>query len=448
MKNFRCYDDNSIEFHRGINLFVGDNAVGKTSLLSACNLVMNAFFSGYSDENTTWKSAEDTDFREVRNGDYVSNDSPINISFDLYDSDLPDIEKLDGQLHSLNLSSTNENSDAQFYIEKKSKKNSRNLVAGLKSLKEYASVLQLNSHKFEDGKAIQVNALPLFAYYTTEDIYTKRKFDKEKRLFKKYPQKPSFGYFECFDCKGLLDCWIKRLLVLKEAEEGEVEISCVQKAIAEALGDSAYGCQIINSIDIRHNAGKVYFNYCDGREVSTDLLSDGYRRLVSIIVDLSFRCALLNKIKYGADAYKHTHGTVIIDEIDSHLHPSLQVKIVNALQKTFPRLQFIISSHAPLVMSSVENNKDNVVYKLQFKDGKYTHTELNPYGLDASTIMSAYLDQVPRDLKIDSQIKAIEQLIDDGNYSDAESKIRELYITNPSNPEISKLETMLHFFQN
>ena len=65
IKNFRCYENKSIEFRSGINLLIGDNSVGKTSLLRACNLVMNSFFSGYSDENTTWKSADNDDFRNT-----------------------------------------------------------------------------------------------------------------------------------------------------------------------------------------------------------------------------------------------------------------------------------------------------------------------------------------------------------------------------------------------
>ena len=75
INNFRCYESISIDFRRGINLLIGDNSVGKTSLLRACNLVMNAFFCGYSDENTKWKSAEDDDFREIKNDDVATDES-------------------------------------------------------------------------------------------------------------------------------------------------------------------------------------------------------------------------------------------------------------------------------------------------------------------------------------------------------------------------------------
>ena len=43
---------------------------------------------------------------------------------------------------------------------------------------------------------------------------------------------------------------------------------------------------------------------------------------------------------FGDQCYKHTHGTVIIDEIDEHLHPALQVRVLKALQDTFPRFSY------------------------------------------------------------------------------------------------------------
>lgn len=447
INNFRCYEKKSITFRRGINLLIGDNSVGKTSLLRACNLVINSFFCGYSDENTTWKSAEDDDFREIKNENIMTDELPVNIAFELDNIDCPDIKLADGSSRPLH-ANVPFAGYPEFNIEKKSKKNARNLITGLKPLKEYASLLQKNSHAIVNGIAIQRNALPLFAYFTTEDIHSVRKFNRDVNVFKKYPQKPSFGYFESYDCKGLLDCWIKRLLVLKEAKKGEQEIECVKKAVISVLG--ADGCNIIADMQIRDNDREVYFVYCDGREVRSDLLSDGYRRLVSIVVDIAFRCALLNKVKFGDEAYKHTHGTVIIDEIDEHLHPGLQVRILKALHEAFPKLQFIVSTHAPLVMSSIENNEDNVVYRLEYQDGVYSHTELNTYGLDASTIMDVYMGQVPRDLKINAEIKNIEALIDAEEYQKARAEINKMMERPGSNanPELTKLDTTISFFEN
>ena len=325
IKNFRCYEEKNMEFRRGVNLLIGDNSVGKTSLLHACNLVVNAFFSGYSDENTVWKSVDDNDFREMGVAEL-----PIEIIFHPNEQDYPIIQTQSGNNYSLD-------PNVELKIEKKSKKNSRNLTTGLKALRDYATVCNHSSHILQEDKSVlQVNVLPVYACFTTEDIHSVRKFDKNK--FNKYNHKPSFGYFECYDCRGLFECWIKRLLVLKEAQRGEEEINSVRNAIIEALGPT--GCNIINDMAIRHNERKVYFMFVDGRESESALLSDGYRRLVNIVMDIAFRCALLNKSMFGAQCYKHTHGTVIIDEIDEHLHPALQVRVLKALQDTFRKFSY------------------------------------------------------------------------------------------------------------
>lgn len=439
IKNFRCYEEKSIEFRRGVNLLIGDNSVGKTSLLRACNLVMNAFFSGFSDENTVWKSADDNDFRSTG-----ITEQPVEIVFHPGEWDFPVISTTMGESYSLDR-------NIDLKIEKKSKKNSRNLVSGLIPLRDYASNTKLWSHIVLEDKSIQqINPLPVYAYFTTEDIHSVRKFDKEK--FKKYIQKPSFGYYECFDCRGLFECWIKRLLVLKEAQKGEDEINSVRNAIIDALGPT--GCNIINDMAIRHNEGKVYFMFVDGRESESALLSDGYRRLVNIVMDIAFRCALLNKSMFGDQCYKHTHGTVIIDEIDEHLHPALQVRVLKALQDTFPKIQFIVSTHAPLVMSSVEPRKDengndiNVVYKLEYIDGEYTHKELNIYGMDASTIIETYMGQPSRDLKVNNDIKSILELIDKGDIQTARKSLEELEKNIASgDPELTRMEALISFME-
>ena len=450
ISNFRCYTKTQMEFRRGINLLIGDNSAGKTSLLRACNLVNNTFFCGFSDENTLWKSADEDDFREIRTDDLQVDDLPIAITFHLDELDCPPLVLSNGETFLLEAKkSLDEPSDLpDLIIEKKSKKNSRNLVTSLKPLKEYASLLQSNSHLIINEEVEQRNALPLFAYFTTEDIHTTRKLSIGDKAFKKYPQKASFGYFESFECKGLLDYWLKRLLVLAEANKGEVEINCVKRAITCALGADA--CNIISTMSIRPNEGQVYFTYIDEREVRSDLLSDGYRRLVSIVVDLAFRCALLNKVKYGEEAYKQTHGTVIIDEIDEHLHPELQVRVLKALHKTFPNLQFIASTHAPLVISSVENTPENVVYKLEFKDGEYSHKELHTYGLDASTIMELYMGSLSRDVSANNDIKELHKKIEKGAYEEARemlATLKEKY-GGDSNPELVKEEAMLSFMED
>lgn len=436
--NFRCYDTKSIEFRSGINLFVGDNASGKTSLIRACNLVANAFFCGYSDENTNWKSVDENDFKlNIGENNTILPEKPVTIEFHLSERDFLSLENQSGNLLDFDYNGV------LLTLEKKSRKNSRNLVTGLTPLKYYTSMLYSCSHIEEKGKLMQYNTLPVYACFTTEDIHASRKIDSAK--FKEYAQKPSFGYFECYDCRGLFEYWIKRLLVLKEAETGETEILTVRNALRDALGEN--GCNIIDDIVIRPMRGKVLFKLTDGRLVDSDLLSDGYKRLVNIVLDIAIRCSFLNKVRYGADSYKHTHGTVIIDEIDEHLHPALQVRILKDLQRTFPRIQFIVTSHAPLVISSVEKREDNVVYRLWYdKENKqYIHKELDSYGLDANLILEEQMMVESRDLKIKRLINNVEIFVRERKLDEAKQALAELESqTPPTQPELIRIRSVIN----
>ena len=426
-----------MEFRSGVNLLIGDNSSGKTSFIRACNFVANSLFCGYSDENTVWKSVEDADFKlNVDANNTILPEQPVTISFKLAPTDLLALVSEDSESIEFDYS-------AELRLEKKTKKNSRNLLAGLGPLKDYATRLYNCSHVKRDNSVVQLNALPVYACFTTEDIHSSRKIDRQK--FKEYAQKPSFGYFECYDCRGLFDYWLNRLLVLQEAETGMDEVETVRNAVRDCLGNS--GCDIIEDIVIRPVRGKVYFKYTDGRYVESSMLSDGYKRLANIVVDVAARCALLNKTMFGAEAYKYTHGTVIIDEIDEHLHPALQSRILRALQTTFPKIQFIVSTHAPLVMSSVEKKAENVVYRLWYDEEErtYRHTELDTYGLDANLILEEEMMVDSRDSIVDRMINEIKSLIATHDLDRAEALLADLETkTAPSQPALIKIHSVIN----
>ena len=294
---------------------------------------------------------------------------------------------------------------------------------------------------FENG--VQKLALPLFASFSTSYIHSTRKLSLEP--FKKYEHKPSFGYYECLQGDGFLKYWTKRLLVLREANTGVLEINGVVSAMMAALGPD--GCHIITDVHIRPNQGKVYYYLNDNRVSDTDNLSDGLRRLINIVMDLAFRCMLLNKGFYGPEACKKTTGTVLIDEIDLHLHPTLQSVVMKGLQNAFPNLQFIITSHAPMVMTGIPMDENNKIIKLGFKKGEgYSANEIETYGLDASTIIQAILGVTPRSQDVEDRLSTLFSFIDNNQYEKAILKLTDMrkqfgnYL-----PELAKAEAMLNF---
>lgn len=425
VENFRCYEDLTVKFKSGVNLLIGDNASGKTTILKACRYVLSAFFSGYSDENTRWESPVDDDF-SVRIADgVILPERSVRISF------LPDAT------HYALVSAGNAlvrpgMEEREYVVQKNSKKNSRSLLRGLEGYRNYARLLVDAVDK----------PLPLFASFSTEDIHSTRRLDAVR--FKTYLQKVSFGYYECLNGDGFFPYWLKRLLVLQEGQKNPNEIATVRTAISEALGTG--GCGIIRDVSIRPNQGKVYYIFSDGREVDAEHLSDGYRRLVNIVTDVAFRCALLNGRLYGEDAASNTYGTVLIDEIDMHLHPTLQARVLKGLQRAFPKLQFIVTSHAPMVMTSVKNDDHNVVYRLSYEDGQYSVRESDTYGMDASTITEAVLRQTPRDGEVEDQLKRLFEYIDAGSEEEAWALLEELRnCFGDRLPELAEAEAMLNF---
>lgn len=435
--NFRCYAEKRFGFRSGINLLIGDNSSGKTSLIRACNFVINSFFCGYSDENTVWKSVDDNDFKlNVDENNTILPSKPVSIEFHLSSRDLRTIKTADGNEVPFDYNLVQK-------LEKNSSKNSRNLVSSLIELKNYGSLLYSASHINKKEGVSQMNALPVYACFTTEDIHASRKINVGK--FKEYAQKPSFGYFECYDCRGLFDYWLTRLLVLQEAETGVVEINTVRRALKSALGKE--GCNIIDDIIIRPVRGKVFFKYTDGRMVESSMLSDGYKRLVNIVLDIAVRCSLLNKTMFGEESYLHTHGTVIIDEIDEHLHPALQSRILKDLHRTFPNIQFIVSTHAPMVISSVENSEENVVYRLWYdkENNTYEHTIMDTYGLDANLILEESMMVDSRDSDVKSLLDKVQTLISERKLIEAKKALNELETkTSGSQPALIRIRAIIN----
>lgn len=91
----------------------------------------------------------------------------------------------------------------------------------------------------------------------------------------------------------------------------------------------------------------------DGRTLPYNLLSAGERSMLAMVADMAWRCSYLNP-DLGADAARETPGVVLIDEIDLHLHPSWQRRVVGDLKRAFPKVQFIVTTHSPFIIQSLE----------------------------------------------------------------------------------------------
>lgn len=427
ISNFRCFRHLTIDLNPGINLFIGDNASGKTSLLMACKYAVNCLFAGFSTLQTSWKSPTSDDFRRVFDNEKRYDADPIEISF------VPNPEG--GNDSVMKPKPTG----VQTLIKKNNKTGRPSLSW---EYRKYGAWLKDNYLKRNnDDSLTQLHDLPLVATYSTQDIHSSApKIDASR--FREYSQSPDFGYYHCSATDGLLRYWVRRLLLLKEADRNPVETAVVLGSLQKMFGVT--GCGVMCGFDVRVNLRDVVCIFTDGREIPVSLLSDGYRRLFSIVIDIAFRCALLNSLIFGKDAAAKTHGTVVIDEIDLHLHPSIQSKVLKALQATFPNLQIIASTHAPMVMVGVESDDNNSVQYMDYSEitKDYTVSRVDTFGMDLSTLSETILNVPPRDPAVGKLLQRLSDLVDKEEYSDAKLLLDELKSKfGVKIPELSMLET-------
>lgn len=91
----------------------------------------------------------------------------------------------------------------------------------------------------------------------------------------------------------------------------------------------------------------------NGETLDVMQLSDGYKTLLGLVIDLGIRMGLANP---HLDNPLTAQAVVMIDEVDLHLHPSWQRRVLGDLLRTFPNTQFILTTHSPFVVETLNNH--------------------------------------------------------------------------------------------
>lgn len=159
----------------------------------------------------------------------------------------------------------------------------------------------------------------------------------------------------------------------------------------------------------------------DNIKLAIDQLSDGEKCYIAMIGDLARRMAIANP---QADNPLKSGGIVLIDEVELHLHPEWQRKIVLSLRKAFPNIQFIITTHSPQVLGEI---KDMDIIKLLKEDGNVIGQRvLSVFGRDSDFILEQFMDASEKNAEISNKIYRMYNYINAKNYSESERIIEEL----------------------
>ena len=149
-------------------------------------------------------------------------------------------------------------------------------------------------------------------------------------------------------------------------------------------------------------------------------LSDGYHVFIALVADIARRAVMLNELD-GAEAPARVEGVVLIDELDLHLHPDWQRVALPRLREAFPRLQFVVSTHSPQVLSSAENRQVR-----RLVDGELQEEGVFVSGRDTNAILRDLMNTDDRDDEGVAALRRLHEAIDQGDRPVAERLHAEL----------------------
>ena len=451
LKNFRCFAQLRVEFHPQLTVLVANNGQGKTAILDALRIGLWPFVSGFdlAKPNTSLATANGInieDVRVLRNNHLMARQLPTEITLQ---------RKVGQGFHRL-----------------------QSILPPYAIWKRYRDSEQAGSHTKEDDGSRQLKksamfqqqqirdlskfvvALPVFGYYGTGRLWSEKRLTKAKRNNKEIvdANTRTFAYMDCLDpsssYKQFEEWFISAFIKMREDQIRRLEaghsqvtanplvenpITVIQQAVNELLASTGW-----RNISYSETHEKSLVMHHDLRgTLKVDQLSDGIKNMVAMVADIAYRCALLNP-HLGAEAALRSYGLVMIDEVDMHLHPQWQQTVMAGLLSAFPKIQFIVTTHSPQVLSTVERENIRLLELDSNGIGTASIPIADSYGEPSHDVLQAIMQvdpQPPVPEKVD--LERLTALVDQGLYQSEQAQQLLASLKqrlSPSHPQIERIE--------
>lgn len=396
--NFRCFDSLSIDLDKQLTVIVAKNGQGKSSVLDALRIGLWSFVRGFdlahsSNDQANSIRIDDVKLLKRANGE-MTRQLPCKITMQGdYDIDLIGCEKY--------------RKTWTWTRSRQSERKGTQTKDGLMS-DGIRALAYLAQNQVRDVE-IPNTDLPIIGYYGTGRLWSKKRL-MENKTAKKDSQNADFfmrlfAYRDCLDpassYKHFADwfTWVfksYREQQIKQLEKGMAfdgestwkdTIQVVQQAIDSFLQETTgwhsleYSASHENSLILHHDEYGV---------LKVELLSDGIRSVLAMVGDIAYRCIKLNP-HLGLNAAKETQGVIMIDEVDMHLHPAWQQTVLVDLIKAFPKIQFIVTTHSPQVISTVPSHQIRIL-----DENNVYSAEAGTEGAESSRILKRIFGVDPR----------------------------------------------------
>lgn len=377
LQNFRCFESVEITLEPGFNLLVGDNGAGKTTVLDAlaygllpvirtldplAHVVHNAMAPRHERTRRNQLPSIHEDVRRVavRRGQTTSDESRFPARVDLHAS-----------AYGERLTEYGWEVADEIVIEGRGKPVS---VFGILDLIRWLVAADYQT------------PLPVFAYYQiarTSPVQVASEPASRNGLSR------LAGYRGWEHASGDLsryEHWFER----KELEQFQ---RAIKLGVVQAVRQAVLAClqtQDLDDFGFNATLGALAVRRRGGPWIPHNRLSAGVRNMFGLVVDLAVRCATLNP-HLEERAAAETCGVVLIDELDLHLHPTWQRQVVEDLRAAFPRIQFIATTHSPLLLSSLHAHNIRV---MELASDGAAQVEVkqfaeNTFGLSADQILGS-----------------------------------------------------------
>ncbi|MEN8131595.1 MAG: AAA family ATPase [Pseudomonadota bacterium] len=343
LKHFKGFESETLSFHPEFNLLVGRNGTGKTSALDALTVAIGSWFLGIKGADTRHIRPNEVmlaDFKHEEIDDKGDRHFSVNWEY-LYPCEVAARGEVQGKtidwLRTLNG------------------------PKGRTTYREAAKIKTLAAGVDRDVRSGNDVSLPLISYYGTGRLWQEPRESFQvtdpQQVSAKEEQSRMAGYWNSIDPRisvGSLTQWVARQSWITYQKKGRVS------PVFEAVKEAIVGC-VEGASNLYFDAvlGEVVVEMEDGTRPFSNL-SDGQRCMLAMVGDMANKAAKLNP-QYGGDVLQRTSGVVLIDELDLHLHPRWQRRIIEDLRRTFPKIQFICTTHSPFLIQSLRSGEELVM---------------------------------------------------------------------------------------
>jgi predicted ATP-binding protein involved in virulence len=433
--NFKKFSTYTIDLHPQFTLLVGDNGTGKTTILDALAIAAGIWLVN-SPDTTLNNSRRNILPSEIRLEAIEANIDGFTIT--------QLIERKPVQIKAIG---SIDNQPVEW-LRQIGIHGSRTSNTGAKEALEIISTL------FQRVGSHEKIWLPIVAYYGAGRAWLASN-QRDPKAFNNKPSRRWDAFYDCFEERiriADLQNWFQKEAIASANRQGQMRsgYKVVEFAILRCIPDADaiwYDSNLLEIVVSIDNHPQPFSNLSAGQKMMVALVADIAIKIVN--QNASFLSSELEVSNKALPLLlEKTSGLVLIDEIDVHLHPKWQHQVVKDLTTTFPSIQFVCTSHSPLIIGEVEASCIRVLESDAETSNNSATIPSESYGLDANRVLDELMGASDRNKEIADKLHTLFRLIDDEDFDGARQAITKLTEKlGESEPELTRARSLIKFLE-